>query len=350
MRRRPLALSGLVMAAAVAAFAAWRRGGSRAVEDLYGLPLDRTDPRQYGTFYGGAPFVSHRSDVFQTIHAASLDALRDLLPSPDLHPVRLLNGRAAISVSVLQHFEMTANGVAGFATLPYAEVIIAALVSRRPAPPFLPLVAPPALGIAAGAFALHLAVTTRPARDAGRLIWGLPKFVADMEFDESIATRRVRLSEAGRVILTLTTHPAGRPSVARESQAFYGVLGDELIEILLPSHQLRQVRWGPAGGELVLGDHPVADELRALDIAPRPFLTIQESGVRAAMPMGRPIGAARPYIGYVGADRDLGRYVVRFPNTAPIDRYAMSATTSGSKAPRRRVEAAPGRRRSRDAS
>lgn len=339
MGRLQIALGGLAVASAVAAAVTRRRDDSRSVEPFYMLRPEQTEPREYGVGYGGAPWISHRADGFQTFHAASFEAVRETLPSADLHPVRLPRGRAAISVYVLQHQEITANGVVGLAGLPYAEVAIAVLVTRHPAPTLLPLFAPAALGMSAGAFVLHMPVTTRFARDVGRLAWGWPKFLADMEFDESIAVRRVHLSEGGREILTLTARPSGRPSVVRESTAFYTVLDGQLLEIALPSYQLRQLRWGAAGGELVLGDHPVADELRALDITPKPFLTVQDSDIRAVMLPGRPIGPARPHIGYVGDDRDLGRYLVRYPHTAPIDRYAPFAPTAGPRGLRDRLEA-----------
>lgn len=350
MSRRHVALGGLAVAgAAAAAVVSQRRTAGRAVEDFYQLPLERAARRTYGLGYGGPPFIFHRSDSFQTFHAASFEAVRDALPSADLHPVRLPGGRAVVSVSALQHHDITASGVDRLAALPYGEILVVALVTRRPAPPLLPLVAPPALGLSAGAYPLHVPVTSRLARDVGRLAWGWPKFVADMEFAESTTVRSVHLSEGGRDILTLTIHPAGRPAVVRESLTFYSVLGGQLIEVKVPSYGVRQMRWGSAGGELVLGDHQVADELRSFDITARPFLTVQDSGLRLAMSAGRPVGLARPYLGYVGDERDLGRYVVRYPNTAPIDRYAPYAPGAGpgpaiaSSAPAAELASASGR-------
>ena len=58
-------------------------------------------------------------------------------------------------------------------------------------------------------------MTTLEARDGGIAGWGFPKFVADMDFAEDPGFRRVRLSEGGSPILTLTVHPragAGRPA------------------------------------------------------------------------------------------------------------------------------------------
>lgn len=320
---RGLGLAGLGLIGAVAAR---RTSQTLTAADPYALALETSGPRQYGAAYGGSPILYHRSRSTSTFHRASYEAVRDILPADDLYPVRMPGGDAVISISGMQHEEITANGVEGLAALPYGEVLVAAAVTRRPAPPFLPLVAPTWSGIAAGFFVLHLPVTTRVARDAGRLIWGYPKFVADMEFEESVEASRVQLSEGGHDILTLSARPMGRPTIEQGRWVLYSVLGAELIEESMPIHGVTQ--YGRLGrlGHLQLGTHQVADELRALSISPHPFLAARMVAGRFAMTPGRPIGAAKQYLGYIGAERDFGRYVVRYPHTAPIDRYA---TTSG---------------------
>jgi hypothetical protein len=42
---------------------------------------------------------------------------------------------------------------------------------------------------------------------------------------------------------------------------------------------------------------------------------------RGTLPAGRAIGPAREYLGYLGADREVGRYTVAYPGTAPLDQY-----------------------------
>jgi hypothetical protein len=285
-----------------------------------------------GAGYGGCPIVFHRADGFQAWHAASLDAVQHAVSGTGLHPVRLPGGRAIVFVGAMQYGDITANGVDGLAAVPYGEVMVAIPVTRRRAPPFLPLVAPRATGLQAGAFVLHLPVTSRVARDVGRKLWGLPKFVADMDFDDSTVERRVHLAEGGRTILTLRVGPSGRPSIATDRFVLYSVLDHDLMETILPTHGLRQLRWGKRGGHLELGDHPLADELRRLDISPEPFLTAVDTGQRLAMTVGRRVSPAASYAGYLGEDRDLGRYVVRYPNTGSIDRYPPTVPVPGRRA------------------
>ena len=326
-------------AAPGAAMAAKRSADRRAAARFYERVGEPAEPMSAGAFYGGFPAIWHRSEASETMHAASLEAVRAILPSQDLHPVRLPGGHAIIYVSSLRHEEFTAHGVDGLAFLPYGEVMVAALVTRRPAPPLLPLVAPASTIFALGAFVLHLPVTLKTARDGGRAM-GYPKFTADIEFEDSVETVRTRLSEGGQRILTLTVRPTGRPTVTGTPVTLYSVLDGQLLEQLVPRFALQRRRWGRDGGLLELGDHQVADELRALEIDPRPFAAMHLSAARLSMPGVRAVGPASPYLGYIGDDRELGRYVVTYPGTGPIDRYAPYAPTAG---PRTAISEGPAR-------
>ena len=114
------------------------------------------------------------------------------------------------------------------------------------------------------AFVLHLPVTTIEARDSGIAGWGFPKFVADMDFTDAPGSRRVVLSEGGSPILTLTVRPRGPVLAERRPIVSYTVLQGELLETVVPVLGHMQARLG--GGEMLLGDHEVAQRLRRLQI------------------------------------------------------------------------------------
>ncbi len=314
-----LALAG---AATAATRAISRRRQQRGASRFYQHTGPRAPAVQWGTAYAGIPVVYHRSEGCQTLHTASFEAVRATLPSAELHPLRATRDRAVIAIMSYRHDEITAHGVHGKALMPYGEVVIAALVTTRPARPLLPLVAPRLTRATVGAFVLHMPVTHLPARDGGRLVWGYPKFVADMTFEDSIETQRCTLSEGGHDILTHTLHPAGRPSVLNEPVVLYSVLEGELLALEVPMSGISCRRRGSAAGRLELGDHQVAEELQELAIDPEPFMGRRLTGLHLALTLGHAVGEARQYLGYIGEDRDLGRYVVRYANEAPIDMYA----------------------------
>jgi hypothetical protein len=326
--KKGLAVTGIAIGATVAA----RRAASRrAALGFYRHGLERGRPAWVGAGYGGPPIVYHRAEAIQSIHAASYVAVQQALPTDDLFPVRLPDGRAAVVVAGYQYREITANGVVGLAALPYAELMVAALVTRRPAPPLVPFVAPAFTGMAAGSFVLHMPVTTRIARDSGRIGSGFPKFVADIDIVDSLEEKRFEVAEGGRSILNMTVRPGPRASISGGRFLVYTVLDGALIEHRVPYASLSQRRGGRRSGYMELGDHQVADELRMLAIDPEPMRSMTYSSLRLALAPGEPIGRARQYLGYIGEDRDLGHYVVRYPDTAPIDQYAPYAPTAGPK-------------------
>ena len=135
------------------------------------------------------PIRYWRTDCFLGVFPADYGAVRDMLPSSRLHPVRLLGSKAAIAVVAYDYIE---TGVG-----PYGEIGLVPLCTLdRVAPPVLPLLQDRSRGM--GGFVAHLPVTSRVACEAGRSIWGYPKFVADMAFDVSPERQEVTLAEAGR--------------------------------------------------------------------------------------------------------------------------------------------------------
>ena len=66
----------------------------------------------------------------------------------------------------------------------------------------------------------------------------------------------------------------------------------------------------------------MGEELHGLAINPEPFLGRRMSELRLAMTVGQAVGEARQYLGYIGEDRDFGRYTVRYGTEATIDMYA----------------------------
>ena len=266
------------------------------------------------------PVFYHHNDVFTSVHAASYDAVAAELPSQVIRPARWADGRALVAVTAFRYHAVTWTAGDGSATslAPYGEISVAAVVTAGPARRVLPLLSGQLRG-----FVLHLPVTTLEARDGGIAGWGFPKFVADMDFTEDPGLRRVRLSEGGSPILTLTVRPRGPVLPERRPLVAYTGLHGELLETVIPVLGRRQAR--PGGGELVLGDHEVARRLRRLQISPAPLAVFSFLDHCSILPAGRPVGPARDYHGYTGADRAFGRLTVSYPGTPPLDQYAVLA-------------------------
>lgn len=279
-----------------------------------------TGPTAKGVDVGSArvdlPVMYYRDDSFMGFFSAAYEPVRALLPSRELFPVTLPNGRATLAVIAFNYMETSIG--------PYGEVGIAIpCTHQRQAPPLLPLILEGQYP-GWGGFVLHLPVTSLVARDGGRVIYGYTKFVADMDFQKRPAYQSVRLAEGDAHILTLTVRQRGLPLKDNRPLITYSVRNGELIKTSVPSRAVYQLGLVPGSGRLELGDHPIADELRSLDISTTAIVTknyLTRSGI---LPAGEPVGLAdRPHPGHTGQEREYGRLTVRYDDAGEtIDLYA----------------------------
>jgi hypothetical protein len=313
-------VAGLTVAGAARAS---RRAADRAAREFY----DRHPPAEEWPATDGipsrAPEYINRLEMFGSFHAADRSAVARLLPSEEIQPVRLPDGRAIVFVGGFHYRDIT-NAAVSAAVLPYGEVTIAAMVSQRAAPPLVPLAAamlPLPAAWRAGMFPLFLPVTHRWARDGGWAM-GIAKFVADLDFAESVVMREVRAAEHGRSILRLRVPADGTVGTSNLEMLTYASAEGRLWVIEAPMFGYQHMQLGGRGVELELGDHPVADRLRDLGLGTSALMSLCMVTGRGILPTRRPVGSARPYEGYRGDDRWFGRYTIHYPGTAPVDQYA----------------------------
>ncbi len=318
--------AGATAAAGLAAAGLARRQPLPRESDVYKERLD--SPFRIAGHEVFLPIEYHRSEAFQGLFTADSGAVRAILPSDRLHPVLIRPGRAVFVVAVLRHHEATVREADGgvIAVRPYGEVVLGPVVSGRKLPMALPVLRNP-IPDDVGAWVMHMPVTTREARDLGRVAWGFPKFVADMEFredGEDEGERGLILAEGGREIFRFTLAEAGRARIQRSATLLFTVLDGQLIQTTCPAtgYIRRAIR---PKGSIILGTHPVAEELRQLGLSERPFAGQVIAQQRLLLPEGVPGGAARPYIGFGGVDRELGGYVVSYPGSSGVDLYAAPA-------------------------
>jgi len=267
------------------------------------------------------PVVYRRSELFQALFSADHGAVTAILPSAALRPLRLGRGRCVYTVTVLRHHEAVVGDGAGGVHLvrPYGEMVLGPAVTDRWLPPGAPLVVPGPPPASVGVFVAHMPVTTREARDLGRGLWGFAKFVADMRFSDGPSSRSARLAENGAEILSVEVAVRGSVRLEHGASTLYSTLDGRLLRTRCPTIAI--VRRSMRGhGRLTLGGHPIADELRRLDLRERPYATQTSVWQQLLLPAGADAGAASGYEGHRGLDRELGRYLVE-ANGADVDLY-----------------------------
>jgi Acetoacetate decarboxylase (ADC) len=127
-----------------------------------------------------------------------------------------------------------------------------------------------------GLYVHQLPVTQTFTLEAGRALWGLPKWLARAELSINGRDATCRLADdTGRHVLTaaLRALPLRLPVTLPVAGAALAPVADAVLASRVRA-RARGVRVAPGGARLVLGSgHPMADELRALDLPRRPLLT-----------------------------------------------------------------------------
>jgi len=202
-----------------------------------------------------------------------------------------LPGRALVALAVCRYDDTDLDA--------YHEVAVSFVVRRHDAP--RPASAAVRLREFAtgdvGAYIHRLPVDQEFTCAAGRDVWGYPKWITTIDIDEPAAGgghgtgTTVRLVDGGVHALTLTLAAGGPirlPAQAPPSYSFRdGVL--------------RRTRWTTSsegvtgrfgGATLVLGDHPLADELRTLGLPRRALFTSHAARMRASFGAAEVVTAA----------------------------------------------------------
>jgi hypothetical protein len=245
------------------------------------------------------PIAYYRDDCFVGVFDAAYEPVAQVLPT-GLYPVTLFKGRCAIAIIAFNYLHTSIG--------PYGEIGITVPCTRYPqTPPLLPLLLEMKFPTQ-GMFILHLPVTTSIARDAGRGVWGYPKFVADMDFEKFPSQQRVRLAEGDTPILTLTVEQRGIPLNDNRPLVTYSVLDQHLIKTTIPTQAVYQLGlWGQLG-QLALGDHPIAEQLKSFDISTSAIFTKNYLSRASVLPVGETVTPVERFpLGYEGVLQGPGR-------------------------------------------
>jgi hypothetical protein len=198
---------------------------------------------------------------------ASADAARRLLPGPELEPVLVLPGRTLFSIAAIDYRDNDLGD--------YDEISLALFVRERARPGGLPYLGA-AIDFVRGRVATYiwkLPVTQSFTRDAGAGIWGFPKTVDVIDLDDAGGRRTARLVMDGRHVLTFTAPATGARTMPDTATMTYSYV-DGRLHATRFTMGASDVGFALGGASLVLGDHPIADDLRRLGLPRRALMTM----------------------------------------------------------------------------
>ncbi len=213
-------------------------------------------------------------------------AAQALIAPTGLEVAEMRPGKAIASIAFVKYEDTDLDA--------YNEVAIAFLVRLHDAEPVPP--ARKALEVLrnkTGVYIHHLPVNQGFTLEAGRTIWGYPKFMADIDIDERPRATRCTLRHDGAHVLTLTLNKGIRPWPRVPNLPTYTFL-DGVLRRTPWETSTEGTRGRIGGATLALGEHPIADELRSLGLPRRAMVstTVDRVGARfGAAEVVRPVTA-----------------------------------------------------------
>lgn len=128
-----------------------------------------------------------------------------------------------------------------------------------------------------GAYIHQLPVTQEFTLEAGRALWGLPKWLARIELTTSGSDATCHLADdTGRHVLTAALHtlPLRLPVRLPGTLTAFAPRDGEILASPVRA-RIGGIRLAPGGTRVVLGHgHPMAEELRAIGLPRRPVVTV----------------------------------------------------------------------------
>jgi hypothetical protein len=207
------------------------------------------------------PVVVRDAVAITAMFLVPTQTVRRLLPHAALHPLEPWPGR---SVCVLAGVEYRDNDLGR-----YNEIAVSFLVRPGATPPRPVVGLLPAMRRREAVAYIHrLPVTTSFSRDAGRDIWGFPKTVDRIEFQDAGGRRTGSLIVDGEHVLTLSVARRGRRTIPEMPQDAVAVR-DGVVWRTPSTMGGDGVGFRLGGARVSLGSHPWANELRTLGLPKR---------------------------------------------------------------------------------
>jgi len=127
-----------------------------------------------------------------------------------------------------------------------------------------------------------IAVNSQVSLDVGRNVWGYPKFLADIEFEETEGKRTCTWRAGEELIAFVSVRKKGIAFRYAGVLPDFSVLGNELVKNVLKTRFTMRISRG-ARAEFSFGPHPVGQKLAALIRVRRPLCGVYASGGKALL-------------------------------------------------------------------
>lgn len=227
---------------------------------------------------------AHFSDgrVAAAVYTAPFERARAAVLSKELHPIELPGRRAFVLICTFEYLASTLG--------PYREVAVGVVVRTKPHSGPFSAVDLFSTNPDTGAWITSMPVTSESAREYGVQLFGFPKTVCTIDVQRTSSLCTTTVLDAGQPVL-VTRIPLGRglplpvPWLVTYTQKDGAVLRTRIKTTwwvtLNPGTR--------AGLELANSEHPLAAEIRRLQLSKSPLFVLHGARFRAILPAGERI-------------------------------------------------------------
>jgi hypothetical protein len=211
------------------------------------------------------PVVVRDATASVAYYLVSAAAAQALIEPSGLRVARTLPGRTLCAIGTMDYRDNDLGQ--------YHEVAITFFV-YEPGTRALPVVGGP-LAMLRGklsAYIHQLPVDAEFSMEAGRGIWGFPKFMSTIEITRDLGVETSVLTVEGGHVLTQQMRLGGARGFGEREQISYA-LRDGVLYRTPSTMSGEGVGFRLGGARIELGDHPIADELRSLGLPKMPLFT-----------------------------------------------------------------------------
>ncbi len=246
--------------------------------------LDRLDPDTTFEIEGrelSYPTRFRDGSSMMVMMAASADRVQDLISETPFVVAQPMPTKAVVGVNCV-HYTDTDCGS-------YEEIALSVFVEPMDREWRIPWAS--ALGSIIGgevpSYTWRLGVSSTLSRDCGLRMWGFPKALAELRHTSSPSRERMSWRDGGDTVLELALPGGGRRRSGPISPPVYSLIsGRPHVGRLTQSY--RGVGYHRRRVEFMLGDHPIADELRDLGLS-RPLIGVHNQGLTFEMSAPQPL-------------------------------------------------------------
>jgi hypothetical protein len=200
------------------------------------------------------------------LFVVSASEANSLIADSGFEVAKIAPGRAFFSLSCV-HYTDSDCGV-------YEEIALSFFVKKMGQRRRLPYLST-WLDIQRGQIASYtwrLPVTSKLALDAGIFMWGFPKTIEDIDYENADGHATFTWRSGGKKVLSYSVPAQGTRQPATISPPVYSIFeGSPHVSYLTQTY--RDTGYQLRGGILRLGDHSIADELRCLGLPRRPLFS-----------------------------------------------------------------------------